>query len=98
MIIVNRETENKETDEMIQTDGKTYKTKTINNLDRIMDSLPPLTLAKLSVQIQSALEPGMEADETRAIMELSTAAFDAGTRNCGEDFAEMYFDAVIANA
>jgi hypothetical protein len=85
-------------EQMIQTDGKTYAIKTTSDLDRIMDSLPPLTLAKLAVSIQSALEPGTEAEETRAISELSNAAFDAGIRNCGDDFAEMYFDAVIAQA
>ena len=66
------------------------------NIHEIMDNLPPTVLAKLAVYIGKLAYPGIEAEEVRALGALDNAAYNAGKRNCGEDFVGLYFDEVTA--
>jgi len=66
------------------------------NINEIMDSLPPQTLAKIAVFAQNLMGPGQDEFEFVALNTLSTAAFDAGRRNCGTDFDTLYFEQIAA--
>ncbi len=68
----------------------------VTNIHEIMDNLPPTVLAKIAVYVGRLAWPGIEAEEMRALMALDNAAFDAGLRNSGDDFMDVYFDEVIA--
>lgn len=65
-------------------------------INSLMDNMTPETLAKLTVAIANLASPDCDADEITAINTLSNAAFDAGQRNSGMEFNDLYFDAVIA--
>ena len=60
------------------------------NIHEIMDNLPPLTLAKLAALIPSTAYVEMDDNELDAINALGGAAYDAGIRNCGDDFIRMF--------
>jgi len=61
-------------------------------IDRMMDSITPQTLAKLTTYISHLIGPDTDPLEFKALQDLSNAAFDAGQRNCGMDFVVMFFD------
>jgi len=62
------------------------------NVHEIMDNLPPLVLAKLATFVPSLALPEMDSDELHALNCLGGAAYDAGIRNCGDDFIALYLD------
>jgi len=65
----------------------------LENIHEIMDNLPPLTLAKLAALIPSLAYPEMDCEELDALNVLGGGAYDAGIRNCGDDFIRMFLDA-----
>ena len=62
----------------------------LTNLHEIMNNLPPSVLAKLAAFIPSTAYAEMDNNELDAINALGGAAYDAGIRNCGDDFIRMF--------
>jgi hypothetical protein len=62
------------------------------NINQILDRMTPKTLAELSVLVSKVIG---ENEDFEQIHKLSNLIFDAGVRNCGDEFTEDYFEAII---
>ena len=61
-------------------------------MDQLFDDMRPTTLAELTVAIDNMVDRDTPVEEGRALRSLSTLAFNAGLRNCGDDFSAMYLE------